>query len=87
MPNERIEGHPLVGTTHVYRADHTPWNEIEDDGEPGVLVVGNGMTVKILEVFKNWNDIAGLDMLYVLCSETGERTHVTPTDLGLPALN
>jgi hypothetical protein len=33
-------------------------------------------------VFANWNDVAGLDMLYVRCHQTGYATHVTPADLG-----
>lgn len=85
MPNQRIEGHPLIGTRHVFHADLPPYDPATDTSA-GTIVIGNGHHVEILSVFKNWNDIAGLDMLYVRCEETGERTHVTPADLGLEAL-
>lgn len=85
MANHRIEGHPLVGTKHAYRADLPPYDAVSDT-EPGVIVIGNGHHVEIVEVFKNWNDVPGLDMLYVRCDETALCTHVTPADLGLPAL-
>lgn len=85
MPNQRIEGHPLVGTRHVYRADQPPYDATADS-EPGRLILGNGHHVEVLSVFKNWNDVAGLDMLYVRCEETRESTHVPPADLGLPPL-
>lgn len=85
MPNQRIEGHPLVGTSHIYRPD-LPAYDPETDTEPGTVVIANGFTVEVLAVFKNWNDVAGLDMLAVHCPETGLSTHVTPSDLSLPAL-
>ena len=85
MPNVAIENHPLVGTTHTYRADAEPYDP-KADTDGGTLVIANGFTCEILSVFKNWNDIADLDMLYVHCAKTGLSTHVTPTDLGLPPL-
>lgn len=85
MSNQRIEGHPLVGTAHVYRADQPPYDPAADT-TPGQLVLGNGHHVEILAVFKNWNAVEGLDMLAVHVRETGTQTHVTPADLGLPAL-
>lgn len=85
MPNQPIDGHPLVGTSHIYRADLPPYDNAADT-EPGVLIIGNGHTVEVLSVFKNWNDVSGLDMLYVRCAQTRESTHVTPADLGLPPL-
>lgn len=86
MANQQIDGHPLVGTEHVYRADLEPYDAASDT-EPGTLVLGNGHHVQIRAAFKNWNGVDGLDMLYVRCHETGESTHVTPADLGLPALD
>lgn len=86
MPNLQIDRHPLVGTEHVYRAD-LPAYDPESDTEPGQLVIGNGHHVTVLAAFKNWNDVAGLDMLAVRCHETGLLTHVTPADLGLAALS
>lgn len=86
MPNQQLEHHPLVGTKHVFRADLEPYDPATD-WEPGILVIGNGHHVEVLAVFKNWNDIAGLDMLFVNCQETGMSTHVTPADLGLPPLD
>jgi hypothetical protein len=85
VPNQRIEGHHLVGTRHTYRAEFPP-HDPTTDREPGTLIIGVGHHVEILAVFANWNDVAGLDMLYVRCEETGQSTHVTPIDLGLPAL-
>lgn len=80
--NHPIDGHPLVGTTHVFGADRVPYDP-ETDTEPGTLVVGNGMTMEVLAVFRNWNGYKGLDMIFALCYATGLRTHVTPDDLGV----
>lgn len=85
MPNQRIEGHSLLGTRHVYRPDLAPYDAAADN-EPGTLVICNGHHVEILAVFQNWNGVDGVDMFYVRCEETGQTTHVTPADLGLPAL-
>lgn len=84
MPNQRIEGHPLVGARRTYRGKYY---DPAVDKKPGSLVVGYGHHVEILAVFTNWNDVAGLDMLYVRCEETGQPTHVTPADLGLTPLS
>jgi len=85
VSNQRIEGHPLVGTRHTFRADQPPYDPAADS-DSGVLILGNGHHVEVLSVFKNWNGVDGLDMLYVRCEETRESTHVTPADLGLPPL-
>lgn len=85
MPNTPIEYHPLTGTEHTYKPGLPPYDPALDT-EPGVLVVGPGMKVTVILAFQNWNDIPGLDMLYVRCHETGYHTHVTPGDLGLPPL-
>ena len=85
MPNVAIENHPLVGTTHTYREEAEPY-DTSADTSGGTLVIANGFTCEILSVFKNWNDVADLDMLYVHCAQTGLSTHVTPADLGLPPL-
>lgn len=77
----RVFDHPLIGSTQVYRADAPPYVASEDT-EPGTLIVGNGMAVKVVALFWNWNEVEGLDMAYVFCPETGEPTHVTPRDLG-----
>ncbi|OMB76665.1 hypothetical protein A5741_31980 [Mycolicibacterium conceptionense] len=84
--NQRIEGHSLVGTKHVYCADLPPYDAAADT-EPGVIVLGHGHHVEVLAVFKNWNAVTGLDMFAVRCDETGQSTHVTPADLGLPPLD
>ena len=86
MPNLQIDNHPLVGTHHIYRGDLSPYDPAADR-EPGIVVIGNGHHVEVLAAFQNWNDVADLDMLYVLCRETGMRSHVTPADLGLPPLD
>lgn len=83
MPNQRIDGHALVGTRHLFRAAQSPYDPAADT-EPGVLVVAPGHHVEVLAVFANWNGIDGLDMFYVRCEETGLSTHVTPADLGMP---
>lgn len=84
--NIRIENHPLVGTVHTYRADLPPHPE-EDAAKDSRLVIANGYKAEILAAFENWNDVAGLDMLYVRCLTTRHTTHVTPGDLGLPPLS
>lgn len=79
--DRRISDHPLLNTERVYRADQPPY-DASTDTEPGVLVVGNGMTVTVVGAFHTWNNVPGLDMLYVYCPTTGIHTHVTPRDLG-----
>jgi len=86
MPNLQMYHHPLVGTEHVYRSD-LPAYDPESDTEPGQLVVAPGHTVTVLAAFKDWNDVAGLDMLAVRCHQTGIATHVTPAELGLGPLS
>lgn len=83
--NKRIEGHPYLGREAVFQADLPPYDPTKDT-EPGVLLVAPGMTVTILSAFRNWNGVAGLDILYARCHETGHSTHVTPDDLGLDAV-
>lgn len=81
MPrNQRIIGHSLEGTTHIFRPDMPPYDPA-DDTEPGYLIVGHGMWVKVVAVFMDWNGVDGLDMLYVTCDQTGHSTHVTPREL------
>lgn len=77
----RILDHPLLGTERVYRADMPPYDPAKDT-EPGVLVVGNGMTMTVVAAFYDWNEVPGLDMLFARCHETGMGTHVTPDELG-----
>ncbi len=86
MPNTPIENHPLIGTTHAYRAD-LPAYDASQDTEGGTLILGNGFLVTVRAVFADWNDVPGLDMLYVEVPETGHSTHVTPSDLGLPTVH
>jgi hypothetical protein len=88
MPNSPISDHPLKGTTHTFRPDEEPYDPDlpRKYNLPGTLIVAPGMTVLIKAVFQNWNDVPGLDMFYVFCTGTGMHTHVTPDDLGLPAL-
>lgn len=82
MANTAIDNHPLLGTAHVFRADQTPYDPATDN-EPGRLVIANGHHVTIRSVFRDWNGVEGLTMLYVRCDETREFTHVTPDDLGI----
>lgn len=86
MPNFPIANHPLIETEHVFRADLPPY-DAQTDRESGQLVVGPGHHVNVIAVFADWNGVAGLDMLAVLCRETGLTTHVVPADLGLPVLS
>ncbi len=86
MPNTPLANHPLLGTTHTYRADLPPYDASQDT-EGGTLVLGNGHTVTVMAVFTDWNDRPGLDILGVTVSETGYTTHVTPADLGLPTVH
>jgi hypothetical protein len=85
VPNQRIEEHPLVGTRHTYRAKFPQYVPAADQ-EPATPITSNGHHFEILAVFANWNDVARLDTLYVRCEETGQSTHVTPANLGLPEL-
>lgn len=82
VPNQPIEDHPLEGCSFIYRADQPPYDAFADD-EPGVLILGNAMPVRVIKVFRNWNQIEGLDMLAVYVPATGHSTHVTPADLGI----
>lgn len=79
--DRRIEDHEILGQTRIFRAEQPPYDPTVDT-DPGVLVVGNGMSVKVLAAFYNWNGVDGLDMLYVHVPATGLQTHVTPADLG-----
>lgn len=82
--NEPITDHPLVGTTHTYHAKCQPYTG--DPDEPG-LVIAHGMQVVVRAVFRNWNDVADLDMLAVRVPATGYTTHVPPRALGLGRLS
>lgn len=84
--NVPIEGHPLLGKRLTFRADLPPYDPATDT-EGGTTIVAPGMTVIVRAVFRHWNGVAGLDMLYVGCEETGYSTHVVPADLGLPPLD
>lgn len=79
--SRRIE-HKLTGTTHTYRPD-MPAYDAAADVDSGTLVVAPGMPVTVLSVFRDWNGVSGLDMMYAYCHETGLCTHVTPSDLGV----
>jgi len=81
----RIDDHAYIGERFTYRADATPYDAVTDT-EGGTLVLGNGMSVVVRSAFHTWNGAGGLDMLYVYVPATGLHTHVTPGDLGLPAL-
>ncbi len=78
--NTPITGHRMVGEVHTYRPDLPVPDKKKIDAR---TVVAPGMEVTIRAVFRDWNDVDGLDMLYVEVSETGYCTHVTPYDLGL----
>ena len=80
----RIASHPLLGTRRVYRADMPKYDPTKDtDG--GTLVLGAGMEVTVCALFHSWNNIRGLEMVYVFCNETKMATHVPPKDLGVTA--
>jgi hypothetical protein len=78
--NRRIANHPLVGHTLTYRPD-LPAYDPDLDREGGVLVLGNGMPVIVKAAFENWNDVPGLDMLYVFVPATGMHTHQSPKEM------
>jgi hypothetical protein len=79
--NVALDSHPLIGQTFTYRPDLPPYDP-EADREPGVLVIGPGMTATVLLAFHDWNGVEGLTMCYVLCNETGMHTHMSPRELG-----
>lgn len=79
MPNKPIENHRWLGRLATYLASHP--NQWDGAMTPG-LVVAPGMQVIVLAAFANWNDVHGLDMLYVRVPITGMTTHITPSDLG-----
>lgn len=79
--DRRIASHTLLDTTRTYRADKPAYDPSKDT-EPGTLVLGNGMEVRVIAAFYDWNGVKGLDMLYVFCPQTSMSTHVTPADLG-----
>ncbi|MFZ2528456.1 MAG: hypothetical protein WAX14_12500 [Rhodococcus sp. (in: high G+C Gram-positive bacteria)] len=83
--NVPLSGHPLAGTKHVYRGGEPTYDAKADSGG-GVVVIAPGFECEIQLAFQNWNDVPGLDMLFVYCHQTGYHTHVTPADLGLPSL-
>ena len=72
-----------MGKSFTYRADAEKYTgPIGDD-----LIVANGMSVTVLAVFADWNEVEGLEILAVRVPETGHTTHVTPGDLGLESLD
>jgi hypothetical protein len=95
MRNTPVYLHPLMGQTFIYRPHEPVYERTEAEkdvrnvasmGLGGTLVVAAGMRVGVKQVFRNWNDVPGLDMLYVHVFATGLNTHVTPFDLGLSPL-
>lgn len=78
--NVAIDGHPLVGTEHVYRPDQPPYDP-DSDREGGRLVVAPGFTCMVRAVFTDWNGVPGLDMLYLFVHATGEHTHASPKEI------
>lgn len=82
MSNIPNTTHPLVGHEVVYRPFDPPYGTFPDN-EPGLLVVGNGMTVVIRAAYNDWNEIAGLAMFRVFCPETGQFTHLSERELGV----
>ena len=72
----------LIGHTFTYRADHPPYDPAADR-DPGLLIVGNGMTMEVVEAWENWNEVPDLTIVYARCHQTGEGTHVTPDELGI----
>jgi len=79
--------HQYVGRRFTYLPGVPSMSE--QKREPN-LVVRAGDTVEVAAVFRNWNGVEHLDMMYVrnLSSENDiHHTHVTPGDLGLPSLH
>ena len=81
--NTPMHDHPLVGYLYTYHKNLPHYNGEVYEG----LVLANGMQVQIKSVFQNWNDVEGLDMLYVYVPETGQCTHIPPRALGLGAIH
>lgn len=82
QPSANEELRALVGQTFTYRADHDPYDPAKDtDG--GQLIVGNGMTMEVIEAFEDWNEVPHLTILYARCHQTGMGTHVVPDELGI----
>lgn len=77
--NTPLKDHPLVGYVYTYHQNLPPF---KDYGELDVIV-GNGMQVQVKSLFQNWNDVEGLDMLYVYVPATGMCTHIPPRAIGL----
>lgn len=82
IPNTPITPHVWEGQTFVYRASEPPYDPLTDYS-PGRLVIAPGMDARVYGVFRNWNMVPDLDMLYVYVPDTGLHTHLTPADLGL----
>ena len=84
MPNVVTPGHPLEGTQQVFlppgKTASPDANTPPDDTR---TVARYGDTVLVVEVYENWNGVAGLTMAYVYVPSTGYRTHFSPREMGL----
>lgn len=80
MPNVPIVEHDLIGRKFIYRADIPALPPYK---YASALVIAPQMEVQVVSVFENWNDVKGLDMLFVFVKDTGLHTHVTPDSLGI----
>lgn len=80
IPATDPETRALIGQTFTFRPDLPPYDPAADN-DPGVLLIGHGMTATILEAFHDWNGVEGLDIYYVHCNETGQRLHMSPGEL------
>ncbi|MCK0441265.1 hypothetical protein MUG78_17845 [Gordonia alkaliphila] len=81
--NEETRDHPLIGTTHTVRNAPEAGRQLTND-DHGVTP---GLSVEIVGVFQNWNQVAGLDMLYVWVPANKVHVHLQPAELGLPPLS
>lgn len=84
MANIRTPGHPLEGTEQVVlppgRTASPDAGKPPDDPR---TVARWGGTVRVLEVYENWNGVDGLTIAYVFVPSTGYHTHFSLRELGL----
>jgi hypothetical protein len=81
--------HEYVGQEYVYLPGMPSMKSEEREDN---LILRAGDVVKVVSVFRNWNVVDDLDVLYVqnLCAHDkapSTHTHITPGDLGLLALD
>lgn len=84
MPNTPLPDHPLIGTEQVVLPPgRTPSPDAGTPPDDPRTVARWGDTVRVLEVYENWNGVAGLTIAYVFVPSTGYHTHFSLRELGL----